>query len=150
MADHVTISRMNNGNTKSSKIIKKIGAIISVSKKLLVVRENIPGRHTFIIPGGRPEVGESNEDTLRRELREELQVAVKSFEYFGDYEEKAEFEDALLQMKVFKVKVEGQPTIGSEIKELLWVDKDYEKLGISLGSTLTKHVIPALVSSGEM
>jgi 8-oxo-dGTP diphosphatase len=131
-------------------IIIKVGAIIRRGTKILVVRKSVPGRHTFIIPGGRPENNESPEDTLRRELREELQVELSSFEHFGDFEERAEFENALLRMAVFRVEIEGEPRINSEIKELLWVDKNYQDHGVALGSTLARHVIPGLIRSGEM
>ena len=44
----------------------------------------------------------------------------------------------------------GEPACDSEIKELVWIDKDYEKKGIKLGSVLAKFVIPKLVEMGMM
>ncbi|QEC53765.1 ADP-ribose pyrophosphatase YjhB (NUDIX family) [Anseongella ginsenosidimutans] len=44
---------------------------------LLLMRYNYNGRRVYGIPGGNPDEGESLQDALIRELREELQVAVQ-------------------------------------------------------------------------
>lgn len=136
---------------KSVQIMLKIGAVIQDSDgHLLVVKKNVPGRNTYIIPGGRPETGETELQTLERELQEELGVTVASATPFGIYEEPSEFEDASLRMTVFDVQIEGRPIPQSEIVDLLWVDREYRQQGISLGSTLTNHVIPQLMAAGRM
>jgi 8-oxo-dGTP diphosphatase len=100
-----------------TQVITKIGAVIqNDQRQLLVVKKNVPGRDTYIIPGGRPEGDETEEETLRRELSEELGVTVEKFTPFGKYEEPAEFEDAVLVMTVFDVEVKGDPKPQSEIQ----------------------------------
>ncbi|XVV15283.1 NUDIX hydrolase [Actinoplanes sp. CA-131856] len=137
--------------TESVQKIIKIGAIIqSPDGKLLVVKKIVPGRNTYIIPGGRPEGAETAMETLERELDEELGVKVARAVLFGEYDEKSEFEDASLHMTVFDVEVEGTPSPRSEIVEMRWIDKDYAANGISIGSTLAHHVVPKLVSLGRM
>lgn len=134
-----------------TQIIAKIGAVIQNDQcQLLVVKKNVPGRDTYIIPGGRPEGDETEEDTLRRELAEELGVTVEKFTPFGKYEEPAEFEDAVLVMTVFDVEVKGDPKPKSEIIDSLWIDAKYKSKGISIGSTLANHVVPGLVALGRM
>jgi 8-oxo-dGTP diphosphatase len=129
----------------------KIGAVIQDGdKKLLVVKKNVPGRNTYIIPGGRPEADETQLETLERELKEELGVTVKRADPFGTYEERSEFEDVPLTMTVFDVEIEGSPAPQSEIVDMLWIDRDYAKQGISIGSTLANHVVPKLVQGGRM
>lgn len=44
--------------------------------RLLLMRYNYNGRRVYGIPGGNPDEGESLQDTLVRELEEELQVSV--------------------------------------------------------------------------
>lgn len=134
-----------------TRIITKIGAIIqNDQRQLLVVKKNVPGRDTYIIPGGRPEGNETEEETLRRELSEELGVTVEKFTPFGKYEEPAEFEDAVLVMTVFDVEVAGDPKPQSEIIGSLWIDAKYKSKDISIGSTLVNHVVPGLVALGRM
>jgi 8-oxo-dGTP diphosphatase len=129
----------------------KIGAVIQdPSGSLLVVKKHVPGRNTYIIPGGRPEGAEAPLETLERELLEELGVKVATSAPFGKYEEPSEFEDAILSMIVFDVTIEGTPSPQSEIIDLLWIDREYARQGISIGSTLANHVVPRLIELGRM
>lgn len=131
--------------------IYKVGAIIlNDEHQMLVVRKVFKDRVDFIIPGGRQEPGETDEQTLKRELMEELGVRVKSYSFFGRFEEMAIFENIPLIMSVYQVDIEGEPKAQSEIKDVVWVDKDYESKGFLLGSVLSKHVIPLLVEKGDM
>ena len=133
------------------KSIFKIGAIILNEKhQLLVVRKIFKDRVDFIIPGGRQEPGEKDEQTLKRELMEELGVKVKSHKFFGRFEELAIFENIPLVMNVYLVSIDGEPKARSEIKDVVWVDRNYKDKGYALGTVLSKHVIPILVEQGEM
>lgn len=134
-----------------TQMIAKVGAVIQNDQlQLLVVKKNVPGRDTYIIPGGRPEGDETEEETLRRELSEELGVTVEKFTSFGTYEEPAEFEDAVLIMTVFDVEVKGDPKPQAEIVDSLWIDAEYQSKGVSIGSILANHVVPGLVALGRM
>jgi 8-oxo-dGTP diphosphatase len=131
--------------------MQKIGAVIQdANRNLLVVKKNVPGRNTYVIPGGRPEGAETQMETLERELEEELGVRVANATFFGTYEERSEFEDVPLIMTVFDVEIEGRPMPQSEIIDLLWIDRRYKERGISIGSVLANHVIPKLITSGRM
>jgi len=128
-----------------SKEIRKIGGIITQDRKILVVRKYVEGRTEYIIPGGRVEGNETHEETLSRELREELDIDLKSMDYFGTFREMAIFENVPLVMDVYRVQFEGEPRANSEIKEIVWLDRYYEKEGYKLGSVLSQHVIPGLI-----
>lgn len=131
--------------------IFKVGAIIlNSSGEILVVRKRVPGRTEFIIPGGRQEEGENDEQTLRRELDEELGVELTSMKFFGRFEEAAIFENTPLVMQVYEAEVKGTLLAQSEIKEYVWVDRDYSNKGFLLGTVLSKHVIPQLIQEGKM
>ncbi|MFD2082931.1 NUDIX hydrolase [Actinopolymorpha cephalotaxi] len=128
----------------------KIGAVILTpdKTKILVVRKR--GKETFIIPGGRPEGQETDHEALAREIREELSVGMHLNAQLGQYVEPAEFDDATLTMRVYDVDMVGEPVPDNEIVELRWVGADYEREGVKLGSTLTRHVIPALLARGDL
>lgn len=136
---------------KMSDFIFKIGAIIlNENKQILVVRKIFKDRVDFIIPGGRQEAGENDEQTLTRELQEELGVKLVSMSFFGRFEEVSIFENIPLIMHVYEAEIAGTPNPQSEIKECVWVSRDYQSEGYALGTVLSKHVIPHLVRSGKM
>ncbi|MFA6474225.1 MAG: NUDIX domain-containing protein [Patescibacteria group bacterium] len=132
-------------------IIQKVGGIITKDKRLLVVRKKTAdNRSEFIIPGGRKEGDESHQETLTRELMEELGVTLRGMRLFGSFDETAVFENIPLHMDVYYAEVEGEPTPHSEIKEYMWIDRAYADHGIVLGSVLAKHVVPKLVAEGVL
>ena len=118
-------------------MIDKVGGIIIKNKKVLVVRkktkENFP---EFIIPGGKRETGETDVETLQREIQEEVNLKVVKAEYVDEYEDIAIFE---------KVPIVVEVNVDNEIKEFCWIDKDYKKNGIKVASILEKFVLPELI-----
>lgn len=127
-------------------MIDKVGGIIIKNKKVLVVRkktkENFP---EFIIPGGKREIGETDVETLQREIQEEVNLKVVKAEYVDEYEDIAIFEKIPIVVKVYLCEVEGEVNIDNEIKEFCWIDKDYKKNGIKVASILEKFVLPELI-----
>lgn len=130
--------------------IKKIGAIILSPERdrIVVVRKR--GKSIFIIPGGRPEAGETDLETLCRELQEELQVEVTRSAFFGEFREPAEFNEGQLTMRVYEVEISGEPAVDNEIEEAIWIDSRFEEQGVRLGSTLRNHVVPQLRERGDL
>ena len=128
-------------------MIDKVGGIIIKNKKVLVVRkktkENFP---EFIIPGGKREIGETDVETLQREIQEEVNLKVVKAEYVDEYEDIAIFEKIPIVVKVYLCEVEGEVNIDNEIKEFCWIDKDYNKNWIKVASILEKFVLPELIS----
>ena len=61
-------------------MIDKVGGIILKNKKILVQRKK-NNREECIIPGGKRKDGESDFETLKRELYEELTVDLVSAEF---------------------------------------------------------------------
>jgi len=78
----------------------------------------------FILPGGKPEAGETDKETLVRELHEELGVSVqKSIHLKTFYFDTAVHDDSAIEMRTYIVTIHGVPTPAAEITECLWLDK---------------------------
>lgn len=137
--------------TALMKKIDKIGGIILRDKEILVVKKRTKdNREEYIIPGGKREKGETDYQTLARELKEEVSVDLVSATSFGGFDDIAIFENIPIHIEVYLAQIEGTPKCDSEIKELVWIDKNYATKGIKLGSILSRYVIPKLVEKGLM
>lgn len=130
-------------------MIDKVGGIIINDKKILVQRKN-NDREECIIPGGKREGNETDFETLKRELKEELNVELMEAEFIGGYDDIAVFSNKPIHVQTYLVKISGEIKVQNEIKEALWIDKDYKSKGIKVGSILGKYIIPKLVEEGLM
>lgn len=130
-------------------MIDKVGGIILKDKKILVQRKK-NNRIECIIPGGKRENNETDFETLKRELREELNVELINAEFIGGYDDIAVFSNKPIHVQTYIATIKGKIKCNNEIKEALWIDKDYKKNGIEVGSILGKYVIPELVKRGLM
>lgn len=130
-------------------MIDKVGGIILNDKKILVQRKK-NNRVECIIPGGKRENNETDFETLKRELYEELNVELINAEFLGGYDDIAVFSNKPIHVQAYIANIKGKIKCNNEIKEVLWIDKDYKKKGIEVGSILGDYVIPELIEKGLM
>ncbi len=130
-------------------MIDKVGGVILKDKKILVQRKN-NNREECIIPGGKRKNGESDFETLKRELYEELTVDLVDTEFIGGYDDIAVFSNEPIHVQTYIATIKGDIKCNNEIKEAIWIDRDYAKKGIKVGSILGEHVIPKLIERGLM
>ncbi|MGC7871448.1 8-oxo-dGTP diphosphatase MutT [Desulfosporosinus sp. SYSU MS00001] len=69
------------------KTTVEVGAAIIISDKNILIAqralgENLEGKWEF--PGGKIEPGETPQDCLKREIREEFEVEIKVLDFFGE------------------------------------------------------------------
>ena len=104
-------------------LIIKAGAICIEDQKLLIVK---PKKKPFWIqPGGKYEPGESTEACLRRELREEGNVELKSFTHYNNYNiDKAAHSDNPLRLELYFVRYAGIFVPSSEIEKMEWMSRE--------------------------
>ena len=81
---------------------------------------------------------------------EELSVQLIDTEYLGTYQDIAVFSNKQLQVITYLVKIEGEIQCNNEIKEALWIDRNYKELGIKVGSILGDYAIPELIKRDLM
>ena len=135
-------------------MIDHIAALIfNKNLELLVLRKKTPNnRKECILPGGKRENGESDEQTLRREISEELGVEIEEMNFYKQYLDKAVFEEGEdFRQTTYITKLKSNNiSVQNEIKEALWIDTDYEKKGILCNPTLENKIIPDLIIDGYM
>ena len=126
-----------------------VGGIVLKDKSLLVVRKK-NDRVECILTGGKKEAGANDIDTLKREFLEELGVSIIDVSFLGSYEDKAIFSDDLFHMQAYLVEIDGTIKSDHEIKEFLWIDKNYKEKGILVSNMLENNIIPKLIKKGLM
>ena len=117
----------------------KAGLLHSKDGRVLLCRK----KHTtslLILPGGTFEAGETAEECLRRECREELgEVEVSNLSYLGEYESPAAGQDGkTVKIELYSGELEGLPVAHAEIQDLIWFgpQDDAELLAPSLRNVI--------------
>lgn len=120
------------------------GCLVDQGHRLLVVRKR--DTQHFMLPGGKPEHGETPLATLARECREELGVSLEEDELamLGRFRAQAANEaDTHIDADVFIIEaLEGTPRACGEIEEVRWMALDDDTL--SLAPLLGDEILPAL------
>ena len=105
-----------------ARVIDKLAWIRIEDRKILSTRSK--GKDTYYIPGGKREEGESDQEALIREIKEELSVNLipETIEYVGTFEAQAHghSEGIIVKMTCYSADFEGELTPDSEIDELVW------------------------------
>ena len=130
-------------------MIDKVGGVILKDKQILVQRKK-NNREECIIPGGKRKGKETDFETLKRELQEELTVDLVSAEFLGGYDDRACISNEPIDVHTYIAQIEGKIKCNNEIKEAIWIDKNYKEKCIKVGSILGEHVIPKLIERGLM
>ena len=103
-------------------VIDKVAWIRLEDGRILSTRSR--GKDVWYLPGGKREPGESDVETLVREIAEELAVAVvpESAVHVGTFEAQAHGRAAgvTVRMTCYAADYEGTLTASSEVEELAW------------------------------
>ena len=109
---------------KTPKEVDKIAFIEIQNGKILSTKSK--GKTKYYIPGGKREKGESDEQTLIREITEELSVAIipNTAEYIGSFSAQSDEAEKGIRviMTCYKAKYIGHLKANSEIEELRWLN----------------------------
>lgn len=105
-------------------------AIVVFDKKILLfLRDNIPANdpNTWSLIGGEVEQGESDEDALKREMKEEIGIVAKDITFLGKVK-LSEHSSAIYFVKLNKSEV-GKISLGDEGREIrFFTHKEIKKL----------------------
>lgn len=114
----------------------KIGLVLVRDGHVLLVRRNTSP--ILILPGGKPESGETDQHALAREIEEELRCRLDParLEYLGEYEDElADDPSRRVVIRLYRGELEGRPQPSAEIDEAVWhplADLDATDLAPSL------------------
>ncbi len=104
------------------KKIDKLAWIELKDKSILLTKSY--GKDTYYIPGGKREIGETDEEALTREIHEELTVTVdkSTLKFIGIFEAQAhgQPEGIFVKMTCYSGNYFGQLNASSEIEEIKW------------------------------
>lgn len=109
----------------ASKRIRVVGAIIQRGNTIFAARRN-PERSAgglWEFPGGKVELGESPEEALARELREELSVDVSVGSFID--QSISEVDGATIELSCYAARLAaGEPTSSTDHDAMIWIDLD--------------------------
>ncbi len=130
------------------KEVDKIAFIQIENGKILSTKSK--GKDKYYIPGGKRELGETDEQTLIREISEELSVDIipKSMQYVGTFKAQSDGQKKgiIVKMTCYKAKYSGALKANSEIEEIKWLN--FEDLDII--SEVDKKIFKFLKENGDL
>ena len=104
-------------------VIDKVAFLYLQEGKILSTRSK--GKDKYYIPGGKREAGESDIETLVREVKEELSVDIieSSAKLYGVFEAQAhgKAEGVIVKMTCYTAEFTGELKADSEIAEIVWL-----------------------------
>ncbi|TMR07723.1 NUDIX domain-containing protein [Nonomuraea zeae] len=122
-------------------------AIVDEGRLLVVSKKAAPG--VFYLPGGKPEPGEPAEETLARELSEELGARPLDAELLGHVEDVAALEGVPMRMTVYTARLDRGPSPDAELAALGWTD-GRDEFEPRLAPAVRDQVVPLLVRAGVL
>jgi 8-oxo-dGTP diphosphatase len=132
---------------KGKREIHKIVAVVIRDNEFLMVRK--AGKDIWTSLGGKPEAGETEEQALIREIKEELDCEADVIRKLGDFTDKAIFDDAMVRLSAYLVDLRGEPRISDpELEEFAFIAKDYKTNGIKLPPSIENQIIPYCKKEG--
>lgn len=114
-------------------------------RQLLFVRAR--NKVHFVFPGGKQEPGESIDQALKRELREELGTSVADVKKLGAVVG-ATPDGRPLTLHLYSGQLQASPQAHAEIEEIAWLDHDKVAASKQMTPMTTRHVLPFLATLG--
>ena len=128
--------------------IDKIAFIETKNGQILSTKSK--GKTKYYIPGGKRESGETDAETLKREVLEELSVHIdlSSIAYIGTFSAQADGakEGVLVKMTCYKANYHGILKAANEIEEIRWLNY----CDLDTFSGVDKKIFASLKEKGEL
>jgi 8-oxo-dGTP pyrophosphatase MutT (NUDIX family) len=134
---------------QKESFIDKLALVLVRDRKQLVARTR--GKAAFFTPGGKRELGESDEQALRRECKEELTVDLRAgtVQHYGVFQAQAfgKPQGTVVRMTCYTADFDGALAPDQEIEELQWITSGFarERLTVTGNMILDDLVAKGLV-----
>lgn len=103
------------------------------------------GKSYFVFPGGKQEAGETVEETLQRELQEELGTSAKDVKKLGVVEGHTP-DGRPLQMHLYTGELLAEPYAQAEIESIVWLSRaDTLKQASAMTPITIQKILPYLM-----
>ncbi|GAA4612846.1 NUDIX hydrolase [Saccharopolyspora hordei] len=106
------------------EVIRAVGLVRFADRRLLLVRAD--RQEAFYLPGGKIDPGETEQQALHREVREELGVGLVGARFFRRYETDAvgQGDGVQVSLSCYSGELDGEPQPAAEIAELAWMTRE--------------------------
>lgn len=138
----------NVARIQNEKAILWSGILVINNRRILTLKE--VDKPFYILPGGKLELGESDEDAAIREAAEELGVSVELSEVFTEIIENSKNTGLLIRFKLFRAVMPSPPNpdkLPIRTEKIAWINSSCEQEGLDVGNLLIK-LLPMLVEKG--
>jgi 8-oxo-dGTP pyrophosphatase MutT (NUDIX family) len=124
------------------KEIDKIALVKIENGKILSTKSK--GKTKYYIPGGKRENDETDEQTLIREIKEELSVDIikESIEYVGTFKDQSDGakEGIIVKMTCYQANYIGDLKEDNEIEEIRWLNFNDLEIISEVDKIIFKHL----------
>lgn len=131
--------------SQETKIRIRIASVIIQDNKLLLLKGK--GYEELWTPGGKIDKNETDEECLRRELKEEIDVEITNMKFYREYKTSSFYNsDIKMIEKVYIVLINGEIKPSMEIENFVWFSKeDYNSKKYPMITHTDKELIPDLI-----
>jgi 8-oxo-dGTP pyrophosphatase MutT (NUDIX family) len=124
-------------------MIRKIGLAAIENNRLLLLKKK--GLSQLIMPGGKIEEGETPEQCLKREIKEELNACVEELKFLGKFEDKASGSSDVVSIELYAGRIKGVLKSQNEIESYVWFGEGSKE---ALSPIVQNKILPFLNLSG--
>lgn len=124
-----------------------VAAAVLVNQRLLTVSKTTAA-HVFYLPGGKPVPGESQEQTLARELSEELLTIPVGVRPYLVVEAPAALEGVPMRLTVYRCELAAPLRLAAELADLRWITAAGLEAPDLLAPALRDVLVPRLMQDG--
>ena len=126
----------------------RVVGIIIQNGNLLMLKGK--GYKELWTPGGHLEMGESEEECLKRELKEEIGVNLVESKFFGEYPGRSFYHpERIYNERVYLATVKGIIKADAEIESFVWFTKeDLAARKYPMIGNTEKKILPDLIKEG--
>ena len=99
--------------------------------------------------GGHPEEGETEEEALLREVKEEMGCEAIIIKKLGDFEAPAVHDDAIVRLSMYLTELKGDIVFEDpELEEYRFLPKNYKEQGVKLPPSIEEQILPYCIKEG--